>query len=455
MGFRESREIAGAGYIFLWGANRLIGLSGLLAESIKKSSPELRLSLASLEALSEAWIMAKAVYNVSLEKIADYSKNELWFLLGRKVSKGMLKRYLGAINRLQPIVNNIVIELSYIFQDILYLSFSLEDGSKYNIDGHFKSIWTDKKVPQQFSVTINIADSYINNVFFGSQPTFVFNVKPESGLGNEIADFIFSIDGSSPLKRIRRIEYTNIHGKVLKDIPFVVPEQRKFVLGIWPWQYKPAAELENRPVQGKIRLEPFGKDIFYCETLVKFTQHIGNNDVMLRLIVLKLSEGGPVKIAILTNLLSEKWSIENIVGEYMRLYPDLEAGRQHFLDAIKKPAYLENFVTSEKIVPIVKKISGIKDADSLFMLLVELLNAVAKKYFFPTGCAEWTLLKMREIFYKQSGQVRRDISRDILFNLLYPNMLQEKEIFDYAMAHFNEAKINDFFGKKPWLKIKE
>lgn len=452
-GFRDTREIDGAGYIFLLGANRLTGLSGIMASLIKKEHPELKIGTQSIEAITEAWIMAKAMYSVSLDKIADYHKNELWFLLGRRVSKGMLKGYIRGLGNLQTIINQLVIELSYILQDIRYLTFFLEDGSKYYIDGRFKSIWSGQAVPHSFAVTIDIVDSYIKNIFFGSMPTFIFNVQPESGLGEEITNFIFSIDGSSQTKRIRRIEYADMKGKVVKDVPFVVPEKRKFVLGIWPWQYKPASELENRLPQGKISLEPMGREVYYCETLVKFTQHVGNIDVMLRLIVLKPDKEGPIKIALLTNLLSEKWSVERVVGEYMRLYPDLEAGHAHFLEAVKKPEYFENMLTCEKITPIVKKISEAMDADSLFAGLVEILNAIAKKSFFPEGCVDWSLLKMKEIFYKQKGTIKRDVSRDILFNLLYPNMLHEKKFLDYAVAHFNESKIFDFSGKKPLLKI--
>ena len=449
--FRPSGELGGAGYALLHGAGILLGLSKILAFLIKKIHPAVRLKLETLEAISEAWIMSKAIYNVSLEKIEDYSKNELWFIIGRKVNKGLLKQYIDTFKSLQTINYQLLSELSHVLQDVHYLRFTLADGAQYFLDGQLKSIWSDSKIPLDFCVTIDIANSYINNVFFGTQPLVIISAKPESMLGEEISDFIFSLDGSAAYQRIRKIELFSPKGDLVKEIPFVVPDRRKFVIGVWPWQYKAISELEKRKAQGRFFLEPTSGEFYFVEDKVIFTQYTHNIEVTLRLIILKSDKEGPARLGILTNLDHEKCSAQQVVESYVRRCPNFEISHNLFLKATKKPSYFEELISSEKILALAKKIMDCQEPDSFFSVLVEILNIFAQRVFFPADCAGWSLFKMRELFYKQRGFIKRDLSDDVIFNLFNSNMLQEKDFLNFAAIKFNEAPIFDFSGRKPWI----
>lgn len=450
--FRPSAEAVDVGFSFLFGANLLLGLSKILASSIKKALPAIQLKNESLEVMSEAWIMAKAIYNVPLEKIENYSKNEMWFITGRKANKGHLKQYIETFKMLQTINYQIVSELSHILQDIHYLRISLADGAQYSLDGQLKSVWGGQpKIPLDFSVTLNIADSYINKVFFGEEPIIVFNARPESILGDEITDFVFSLDGSSSPKRIRKIELISPKASVVKEVPFVVPERRRFLIGIWPWQYKAISELEKKPSQGKVFLEPLGADFHFVEDRVRFSQHAHNIEVALRLIVIKASKDGPARLGILTNLEPEEWDTHKVVESFVRQAPNFEAAHRLFLSATKSSAYYEDFVSSEKILNEAKKLTAAADADAFFAILVEILNSFAKRSFFPSACSNWSSLKMRELFYKKAGHIKRDMAQDIVFKLFTDNMLEEKETVNFAAVKFNEAPLIDFSGRKIWI----
>jgi hypothetical protein len=450
--FRPAGETAGAGFSLLLGANYLLGLSKILANSVKAANPILRLKSDTISALSEAWLMSKAIYNIPLGKIENYSKNDLWFIIGKKANKGILKKYIDALNFMQPINLQLVRELSHILQDVHYFKFRLADGSEICLDGQQKTIWRDQKIPLNFCITIDIANSYMNSIFLEGAPFIIMSAKPESVLGEELADFIFCLDGSSANKRIREIEFISPNGHAIKEIPFVPPQRRRFLVGVWPWQYKPIGEIEKRKAPGKFVLEPLGQEFFFVEEQIRFTQHVDNNEVMLRLIVIKSGENGPARMGILTNL-GEEQTAGQIVERYIRCFPQVEASHMFFLNAVKSPLYFEDFISSEKILADAKKILESADPDAFFTNLVDILHLFAKRCFFPADCAVWSLLKMRELFYKQPGFIKRDMASDILFNLNNINKIQQNEHLIQAATRFNEMPIFDEIGRKLWLSV--
>ena len=446
--YRPSGEADGAGYAFLLAANHILGFSRILATILRKLAPTSRIKFDTLEAISEAWIMARAVYNVPLSKIENYSKNDLWFIVGRKVNKGLLKRYIEIIKFTQLFGNKLVSEILHVMQDVHYLKIYLADNTFYLLDGQLKSVWKDAKIPIDFCTTIDIANSYVNYMIFGQEPFVVFNAFPETMLGEEISDFIFSIDGSSSQKRIRKIELVSPQGVIIKEVPFVIPGRRSFIIGVWPWQYKFIANLEKQKAVSKIFVEATGQEFCFIEEKVKFVQHAQSIDVMLRLIVIKATSDGPALFGIFTNLDAETWPAARVVKRYLRQCPDVVVGHKLFLKAVKEPVYLEEFISSEKLLAQAKKINDANDPDAWFLIIVEILNDFVKRSFFPTACSSWSLLKMRELFYKQRGIIKRDMSEDVLFNLFDTNMLEEKDLILFAIAKFNEANIFDNLGRQ-------
>lgn len=449
--FRPSGETSGAGFCLLLGANFLLGLSKILAASIKLFSNNLKVKTDTLEAISEAWILSKALYNVDLQKIEDYSKNDLWFIIGKKINKGVLKKYIDSISFLQPINFQIVSELSHILQDVHYLKFSLADGSSYFVDGQLRCVWKDNNIPIDFCTTIEIADRYVKIIMEKSAPFLVVSAKPDAVLGDEFSDFIFSIDGSASNKRIRKIELFSPKGELVKEVSFVPPERRKFIIGIWPWQYKLIGELENRNPSSTYYLEPFRAEFFLTEDKVRFTQHAKNIDVTLKLIAIKSKKNGPAKIGLLTNFESDETETREIVEEYIRRCPDVEAGHKLFLSALKTPLYFEDFLSSQKILEAADKLREKTDPDGLFGLLVDILNLFTKRSFFSPECYGWNLMKMRELFYKKTGLIKRDMGGDVSFNILGLNELHNMNLLNHASIKFNELPIFDDSGRKIWL----
>jgi hypothetical protein len=216
--YTPSQEATGCGYALLLGANYKLGLSEIVANSLKMAHPIVNLSKASIETFTLSWIMSRVFYNVALDRIADYSKNEIWPLIGRKVAKGQLQRYLEMFKIMQTVNNNIVIELSHVLQDALCFKVTLTDRSIFYLDGQGKSVWSDKNMPLNFSTTLNISNSYINSVFFDNEPVLLFSASPEANFGDAFLNFVSSFEGSIPEKRIQRLDTLDLKGIVIKEV---------------------------------------------------------------------------------------------------------------------------------------------------------------------------------------------------------------------------------------------
>lgn len=452
---RPSSDLNGAGFAFLLGSSLLLGMTTAIAKTVKKLSPFLGLKTTTMEAISEAWLMSKAVYNTSLDKIADYSKNQLWDLIGKKVSLGSLKRYLSALKMMQLFNSHMFSELSAMFQDAHILKFSMADGSFYLVDGRFYGLWDQKIIPFGFSTNISFANGYINSVVVDNEPLVIFNVNPEGVLGPTLTNFVFSLSGKSAEKSIIKAEIISPKGLVIKEVPFIVSGKKRFAVGVWPWQYKAIGEFEKKPATGIFYLDPTGEAYPFVDEEIRFSQHIRNNEVKLRMIVIKNHETGAARIGILTNIDRTESSGKDVVRLFVRRWRDFEGTRERVVRALKKPPYLEDFVLGEKILDFSKKILIADGPDEAFSVLVETLHIFSQRTFFPSEVSGWGFFKMRELFYKNEGTVKRDMADDILFNILKIKDLQQFSCIREASERFNEMNIMESPGRKLWIRAQK
>jgi hypothetical protein len=153
----------------------------------------------------------------------------------------------------------------------------------------------------------------------------------------------------------------------------------------------------------------------------------------------------------MTNLDPTAWDGAKLAQTYLGKYPDIETGHKMFLDSLHNPMYFEQFLSSEKLMRVAQTIPQARDADEFFSILVDVLNIFAKKIFFPAACGEWGLLKMKELFYRKKGQIRRDMAEDVIFNLFIDNKIEENWPLIQSAAKFNSFSIKDFSGRKLWI----
>jgi len=442
-----------AGYFIFWGADALLGLSRAVAVCFRRSFSSMRLSERNLRDIVGAWILAKALYSVELTKIADYEKNEIWQILGRRVSKGSLARFLQVFNSLQLIKNEIVAEMNHIVQDVHYLRFDLQDKSNFFVDATFKTIWDGPKIPIDFCSTYCNVDSYIESVFVKGEPFVIFNARPESALSELLAEFIFSLDGSAPSKVIRKVLCISSKDVVNKEVTYNIPKKINFIVGIWPWQYKTIAQLEKKKATGYYFNEAFEQKYPCVEEAIRFAQHIDNNEVTLRMILIKESDVGHARIALFTNMDEHDFPAVEVVRKFVRRFPFFEDSHKGFLEVLKAPAYADDFPDEKKILEQALAVRSSRDADEVFTALVDILNSFMLRAFFPSACWGWSLMKVRELFLKQPGRIRSDYAEDILCNLLISKRLRQLPDVSSAALRFNEMPIFNADRKKMWIRV--
>lgn len=446
--FRKVGFSKGAGYIFLLGSDFLLGFSKIIAEIVSKNFQDIHRKLQTLELVCQALILSKAIYNVPLRKIVDYRKDELWLLMGKRVNKGLLKQFIDIFNITQNVKEQLVTEFSRRFLDVHYLKILLADGSSYCCDGLLKSVWTDSMIPFDFCVNYDIAMNYVETYFKESEIFILLSLLPGTGFGNEFFDFVFSFSNSVPEKQILKLQFIGFKGDVIYSYELNNRAMRKFIIGVSAKQYRPVEDFAKNAAWRACVFEHLEEKIYCAETLLKLPQDIDSKEVILRLIVFKTHGQEEVEQAILTNIDAAQLDMDQIARAYLERFPDLNGSIKLFTETIKNPLYLEQVVSMRKMIEKGMEIRNCQDIDAVFWVFVEILNLFAKRSFLAKNCYEWSILKIRELFFKQDGLIRRDLSSEIIFKLFGSNMLYDKSMLNKAIVKFNDSPVFDLDGKK-------
>lgn len=447
---RFSGELYGAGYFFILGALRSYEICEKIAVLIKESNASEEKAEV-LVSMVEALILAKAVYNVPVSRIVEYSKEELWNILGYKISKGNIQNFLNTLNYSQAIANKLVTEYLLTIKDVHHIRFQLADGSIIYLDGSLNAVWPTAKIPIEFSTTSFITNRYVDLALDGKEPFFVFNSLGISSLEKEISNLIYCLDGAIASKRIRKVGFFKPSGEFVKESPLVLPQRRRFVIGVWPSQFKAISVIEKKKPVSRFYFDPLGKSFVVTEEVVKYSQHIENNEVKLRVIVLKNDEMSSTRLAFLTNLDASDWPAQEVAEAFLRRFGDFEKKQQFFQKKVQNPGYLENFLSFEKIGAFSLRLKQNQDFDQFLTQIVETSDLLAKSMFFPPICNNWSLLKTRELIYKGSGFIKRDLSNDSLLNFNKDNELWKNEFYEQAFVNFNQSLIFEKSGRKIWF----
>ncbi|MDD2731483.1 MAG: helix-turn-helix domain-containing protein [Candidatus Portnoybacteria bacterium] len=448
--YRFSGELYGAGYAFFVGAMRLLGIG----EKVGAISSEMGLCMGikpeTVPSLFEGWLLARAIYNVPLDKIAGYSKKELWDIIGYKISKANFEAFIAQFEFSQDIGNKLVTNFLGSIKDVNSVKFSLSDGSIFHVDARSCYVWPAKKIPQNFSSNLLFIDSYVNSVMEAKEPFLVLMANPEGSLqAKELLDFVLAMEGSVAEKRIRRVDLFGPDGRSCREISFVLPLRRRFVVGITPEIGRTADPFQKLGGVNFI-FEPFGKLFFISEDSYKIPQTIVNKEVTLRRIHVKSSDPS-LRISLLTNLDPKDWTASEIAESYLRRFGNFQEYLMRASEWAKNPGYADEFVSAGRFLAHSLRLKETKDLYHLFACLVEVCDLFAKMSFLPPSCRQWSLLKTRELIYKQPGTVKRETAYDVLFNILKTKELEQIRVLEYASLLFNGLPASEKSGRKLWI----
>jgi hypothetical protein len=158
-----------------------------------------------------------------------------------------------------------------------------------------------------------------------------------------------------------------------------------------------------------------------------------------------------LKISLLTNLDSKDWTAIEIAESYLRRFGNFKELLMLASEWVKNPGYVDDFVSAGRFLAHALRLKEARDLEHLFVSLVEVCDLFAKMSFLPPTCRQWSLLKTRELIYKQPGIVRRETAFDVLFNILKTKDLEQIRIMEYASILFNSLSANEKSGRKIWI----
>lgn len=442
--YRFCGELYGAGYAFFLGAVRLLGIGDKIAAIASEMDLCKGVKAEMVTSLVDGWLLSKAIYNVPLEKIAGYSKNELWDIIGYKISKANFDGFLAKFEFSQHIGNKLVANFLNAVKDVHSIKFSFSDGSVFYVDAKGCYVWPSKEIPTNFSSNLLFLDSYVNSAMEGKDPFFVLMANPEGNAqAKEILNLILAMEGSVSEKRIRRVDLFGPEGKAYREISFVLPMRRRFVIGMAP-------DLSKERNESNFIFEPFGKLFFASEESYIIRQDIVNKEVMIRKIHIRSSDPS-LRISLLTNLDPKDWSAGEIAESYLRRFGNFQEYLLRASEWAKNPGYADDFVSSGCFLAHAMRLREARNMEQLFTGLVEVCDLFAKMCFLPTSCRQWSLLKTRELIYKQPGVVKREMSYDVVFNILKTKELKEIRILEYSSLLFNNLPVTERSGRKLWI----
>ncbi|MFH1691015.1 MAG: helix-turn-helix domain-containing protein [Candidatus Omnitrophota bacterium] len=451
--FRNAVASKWAGYVFLLGADRLLNFSAKIADILSKIHPEIHHKFETLETVCQALILSRAFYNVPFRKMVDYRKEELWQILGRKVNKGLFKQFAESFDDLQPVKEQLVKEFSECLHDVFCIKVVLRNDSFYYFDGRLMSVWPNNNMPLDFCVTRDTTMCYIKSYIEGDDPWLIFDAPCEKSLESTVALFVLSFDQPEPDFHIKNLYFIGIKGDTIFSYEPSRWQGKSFIIGVDPVLHLSVSEFSHKAQWRVGYLREMERELWYAETLVEYAQDIANKKVTIRLILVRNKGEDFAQRGIYTNLDANDWDAVRVVEAYLKKCPDFEKSPLLYQNIKKDPIYLDSFLSMEKIYLEFQKIHNCEKLDDILVVFVEILGLFAKKCFFGSVCQGWSLLKMRELFFKRDGYVRRDLSGLILYKLFYGNMLQDKMLLNEAILRFNEQPVFDVDGRKFWLEI--
>lgn len=451
--FRTSATTKGAGYTFLFGADRLLRFSQHIAELTIRLDSSLHIKQEALEAAYQAFILAKAFYNIPLSKLIEYRKEEVWLIMGKKVNKSLLMKLNTLPYSSQLFKEQLVTNFSKYFRDIHCIKVILANEKFYYFDGKLKTMHAGAGIPIDFCVTYDMANNYVIHNISGEAPWVIFDVQLSAKEDVFSSLFLPSFLHSDAEYAVKSFQFIDIKGDVIFSEEISQWHGQKFIIGFNPSQASFVSGFVQDAEWQKCDFSEPGVTVYYAERNIIFTQHVLNKEVTLRTVLLKTEREGAVERGLLTNLDALEKGAFEVIKLYLDQCADFKKSPLFYYEAMNNPVYLDRFLAMEKIFSHLRRIQNLSNFDDFLLNFVEVLDLFAKRSFFGFGCQEWSFLKTKELFYKQEGCLYRDTSEYIICKLFGNSMLQDFTYQKEAILRFNECPVFDASDRKVWLEF--
>lgn len=458
---KKDELLDGMGCFFLKAAEWQLSRDSILGSLLRKYLPQAKAEELNLN--SDLLLYQEAFGLSDWQAFKQYQKKGLWAINRSPVIKSpsSLLKFAENLQKLRGLSLALFNEYQQYSLEIRYLKFTLEDGTVFYTDPQFRTLWQDSNIPETLSLTTYRINSYIKNIFQNHVQSIILQTAPGySGFSKILPEFIWCCEGL-PGKSIVKISLYNLKREEVQKITNLNIQKLYFILGFWPWQEEGVRFIREdlRMVKSFFLPEP-AKEIFYSENASSIWQPIVNQRVTIRVGLIRDTALGWPRLGVLTNIPSEEKTMEEVIQDYLRRWPNQEEGYQDFIKRTSKismrtlafGAPRERSREEEEQQMEYSLALTTTDLRTNLNSLLLALNNLSQRYFFPMEYMRSDFAAMQKKFYLIAGQIETKNGL-ILVTLHPPSNYAFLSDLAYAVRRINESEIETPAHEKLIMKI--
>ncbi|MFP4473624.1 MAG: helix-turn-helix domain-containing protein [Candidatus Omnitrophota bacterium] len=276
---------------------------------------------------------------------------------------------------------------------------TLEDGETISIDAQEASFWSGNVQSDFFCPIERAAAGFARNIFNNVQSENLYAICPKKQENEELINNIIGSFESVPGKRIVQAEFINLDDIRLAQFSGFKPKKRHFIAGIWPWHSLFAEFLGKKRTidSGRIMRSDAPTELNFQE--IKWIPIIMSKKRQLRAILLCEPFHETPFLAVVSNIPAERCRAENIVEQYLKMWPALDKHYYHDLLAGKGRAVSAQDTDALRA----QAVSEEKRQSDLALQKSEFLTRYAQMVFFSSKYQGTDVHTMRNRFYALNG----------------------------------------------------
>jgi len=433
------------GAIILKAADYLFGGTFYLSEIIKNrliSRPH------DAVALTETLLYAPLCgvsFNQPIE--ADHL---LWSLTKKKFTLEELKSFLNELDQMKSMNKELLSTMQKVFRLVKGIQATLTDGSSFYFDGQLHSLWSTKDTPDDFSTTIYNIKIYINEVLVKFEPFVLLQTQGFDTPAKELGDFIFACEGAD-----NPIAHLTIYDSKLNGIDTIKPDQQNkqfYIFALWPWQFNRYRKV-NLPSEFKeVRFTAFNKTFFANEGKIELLLPGKTSALSLRAVALKTSLSEKIKLAILTNLPTEKAGLEEIVNIFLTHWPNPQESFDTFSRRLELFTYTGNSPKGFDLEKLKFDQASLFDIRKILDYYLRGLDMYVRASLLPSGYEEKDFSLLKERFYGLKVNLNQE-SKIVKAVFLPEEGFAFRKDLEFLCNRLNERQIKAQNGLKVWFSV--
>ncbi|MDD4900472.1 MAG: hypothetical protein PHG68_07845, partial [Candidatus Omnitrophica bacterium] len=433
------------GAIILKAADYLFGGTFYLSEIIKNrliSRPH------DAVALTETLLYAplcEVTFNQPIE-----TNHLLWSLTKKKFTLEELKSFLNELDQMKSMNKELYSTVQKVFRLVKGVEATVANGNSFYFDGQLHSLWSTKDTPDDFSTTIYNIKSYINEALIKTEPFVLLQTQGFDAPAKELEDFIFALEGTE-----NPIDHLTIYDSKLNGIDTIKLEQQKkrfYIFALWPWQFSRYRKVNFSGEFKEVHFDALRKTFFACEGKIELLLPGRINALPLRAVALKTSLSEKIKLAILTNLPTDKTNLEEIVDIFLRHWPNPQESFDTFSRRLELFTYTGNSTKGFNLEKLKFDQDNLSDIRKLLDYYLRGLDMFVRSSLLPSGYEEKDFSLLKERFYGLKVNLKQE--EKIVKAIFLPEEgFAFRSDLEFLCNRLNERQIKAQNGLKVWFSV--